>query len=149
MDEECHIEGKMEFEAAIPECCDARTRFCNRSGFSAHQPVFGSSLRLSDSLLSDGPADRQLLTADPHADFQGPCARQHNERCSNKILHVRCLPAGLARHRSQPREDIHAGDTAMVWRNNKLTGRRGWTGPGVAVAVSPTRTSFWKSTRVC
>ena len=25
MDEECHIEGKMEFEAAIAECCDART----------------------------------------------------------------------------------------------------------------------------
>ena len=26
MDEECHIEGMPEFEAAIAECCDAR--FC-------------------------------------------------------------------------------------------------------------------------
>ena len=57
--------------------------------------------------------------------------------------------AGLARHRSQPREDINAGDTTMVWRNNKLTGRKGWTGPGVVVAVSPTRTSFWISMRGC
>ena len=35
----------------------------------------------------------------------------------------------------------------MVWRNNKLTGRKGWTGPGVVVAVSPVRTSFWISMR--
>ena len=57
--------------------------------------------------------------------------------------------AGLARHRCQPKENINAGDTTMVWRNNKLTGREGWTGPGVVVAVSPTRTSFWISMRGC
>ena len=57
--------------------------------------------------------------------------------------------ASLARHRSQPRDDVNAGDTAMVWRNNKLTSRRGWTGPGVVVAVSPTKTSFWISMRGC
>ena len=57
--------------------------------------------------------------------------------------------AGLARHRSQPRENINAGDTTMVWRNNNLTGRKGWTGPGVVVAVSPTKTSFWISMRGC
>ena len=57
--------------------------------------------------------------------------------------------AGLARHRSQPRENINAGDTTVVWRNNKLTGRKGWTGRGVVVAVSPTRTSFWISMRGC
>ena len=34
-------------------------------------------------------------------------------------------------------------------RNNNLTGRKGWTGPGVVVAVSPTRTSFWISMRGC
>ena len=45
LDEECHIEGETEFEATMA-CCDARNRSCNRSGFSAHQRVFGSSLRL-------------------------------------------------------------------------------------------------------
>ena len=69
LDEECHIEGETEFEAAVAECCDARNRYCNRSGFSAHQRVFGSSLRLPGSLLSDDPIDRQLLTADPYTDF--------------------------------------------------------------------------------
>ena len=69
LDEECHIEGETEFEAAVAECCDPRNRYCNRSGFSAHQRVFGSSLRLPGSLLSDDPIDRQLLAADPYTNF--------------------------------------------------------------------------------
>ena len=52
MDEECHIEGKMELKAAIARCCDARNSYCNREVFSAHQRVFGSSLHLP---LSDDP----------------------------------------------------------------------------------------------
>ena len=64
LDEECHIGGTTEFEAAVAECCDARNRYCNRSGFSAHQRVFGSNLRLPGSLLSENPIHRQLLTAD-------------------------------------------------------------------------------------
>ena len=58
LDEQCHIEGETEFEAAVSEWSDARNRYCNRSGFSAHQRVFGSSLRLPGSLLSDDPIDR-------------------------------------------------------------------------------------------
>ena len=33
MDEECHIEGKMELKAAIAGCCDARNRYCKREVF--------------------------------------------------------------------------------------------------------------------
>ena len=76
------------------------------------------------------------------------CERRLNERCLNKSA-CAVQAAGLARHRSQPRENINAGDTTMVWRNNNLTGRKGWTGPGVVVAVSPTKTSFWISMRGC
>ena len=50
----------MQFEAAIAECCDTRNRFSNRSGFSAQQRVFASSLRLPG----------KLLTADPCTNFQ-------------------------------------------------------------------------------
>ena len=151
LDEECHIEGETEFEAAVAECCDARNRYCNRSGFSAHQRVLGSSLRLPGSLLSDDPIDRQLLTADPYTNFhRANEMRTAAHRALFKQNSARAVQAaGLARHRSQPREDINAGDTTMVWRNNKLTGRKGWTGPGVVVAVSPTRTSFWISMRGC
>ena len=183
-------------------------------GFSAHQRVFGSSLRLPGTLLSDDPIDRQLLTADPYTNFhranemrtaarralfkqnsaravlaaglarhrspterRHPCGRHDHgvaQQPVNWKKRTAVQAAGLARHRSQPREDIHAGDTTMVWRNNQLTarkgcgtsrrigtsqipterrhpcgrhdhgvaqgnqltGRKGWTGPGVVVAVS-------------
>ena len=93
--------------------------------------VFGSSLRLPGSLLSDDPIDRQWLTADPHTDFQRTNdMRSAAQRALFKQNSARAVQAaGLARHRSQPRDDVGAGDTGMVWRNNKLTGRRGWTGP--------------------
>ena len=151
LDEECHIEGETEFEAAVAECCDARNRYCNRSGFSVHQRVFGSSLRLPGSLLSDNPIDRQLLTADPYTDFhRANEMRTAAQRALFKQNSARAVQAaGLARHRSQPREKINVGDTTMVWRNNDLTGRKGRTGPRVIVAVSPTRTSFWISMRRC
>ena len=76
------------------------------------------------------------------------CEQQLNERCSNNSARA-VQAAGLARHRSQPGENINAGDTTMLWCNNNLTGRKGWTGPGVVVAVLPTKTSFWISMRGC
>ena len=113
--------------------------------------MFGSSLRLPGSLLSDGPIDRQLLTADPCTNFhRANEMRTAAQRALFKQNSARAVQAaGLARHRSQPRDNINAGDTTMVWRNNNLTGRKGWTGPGVVVAVSPTKTTFWISMRGC
>ena len=104
LDEECHVEGDTEFEAAVAECCDARNRYCNRSGFSAHQRVFGSSLRLPGSLLSDDPIDRQLLTADPCTNFhRANEMRTAAQRALFKQNSARAVQAaGLARHRSQP-----------------------------------------------
>ena len=134
-----------------PECRFASFNGRSGSGFSAHQRVSGSSLRLPGSLLSDGAIDRQLLTADPYTNFhRANEMRMAAQRALCKQNSARAVQAaGLARDRSQPREDIDAGDTTMVWRNNKLTGRKRWTGPGVVVAVSPTRTSFWISMRGC
>ena len=108
-----HIEGETEFQAAVAECCDARNRYCNRSGFSAHQCVFGSSLRLPGSLFSDDPIDRQLLTADSYTNFhRANEMRTAAQRALFKQNSARAVQAaGLARHRSQPREDINAGDT--------------------------------------
>ena len=44
--EECAIVTEEDFDIALTQCLDARNRFVNRSGFSAHQRVFGSILRL-------------------------------------------------------------------------------------------------------
>ena len=85
--------------------------------------MFGSSLRLPGSLLSDDPIDRQLLIADPYTNFHRANEIQTAaQRALFKQNSARAVQAaGLARHRSQPRENINAGDTTMVWRNNKLT----------------------------
>ena len=107
--------------------------------------MFGSSLRIPGSLLSDDLIDRQLLTADPYNEMRTAAQRALFNQNSARAVQA----AGLARHRSQPRENINAGDTTMVWRYNNLTGRKGWTGPGIVVAVSPTRTSIWISMRGC
>ena len=113
LDEECHIEGETEFEAAVAECCDARNRYCNRSGFSAHQGVLGSSLRLLGSLLSDDPIDRQLLTADPNTNFhRANEMRTAAQRALFKQNSARAMQAArLARHRSQPREKTSMRET--------------------------------------
>ena len=96
------------------------TRGTGTAGFSAHQRVFGSSLRLPGSLLSDDPIDRQLLTADPYTNFhRANEVRTAAQRALFKPNSAHAVQAaGLARHRSQPRENINAGDTTMVWRNN-------------------------------
>ena len=70
-------------------------------GFSAHQRVFGSSLRLPGSLLSDDPIDRQLLTADPYTNFhRANEIRTAAQRALFKNSARAVQAAGLARHRS-------------------------------------------------
>ena len=125
MDEECHIEGQDEFEDACAECCDARNRYCNRSGYSAHQRVFGSSLRLPGSLLRDDPIDRQLLASDPYTEFaRCNSMRSAAQQALFKPNTARSLQAArLARPRTQPRDAVQNGDTVIVWRSNKKTGK--------------------------
>ena len=68
--EECAIVTEDEFELALTHSLDARNRYVNRSGFSAHQRVFGSALRLPGCLMSDDPVDRVAVAMDPSTEFQ-------------------------------------------------------------------------------
>ena len=117
-----------------PSVVTRENRYCNRSGFSAHQRVFGSSLRLPGSLLSDDPIDRQLLTAGPHTNFHR--ANEMRTAVSTSVVQTKFCTCGTNRSIGHVTDlsrekNINAGDTTMVWRNNNLTGRKGWTGPGV------------------
>ena len=67
---ECAIVTDKEFDLALTEAVNARNRYINRSGYSAHQRVFGAALRLPGSLLSDDPIDRMALSEDPTTEFQ-------------------------------------------------------------------------------
>ena len=95
--------------------------------------------------MSDDPIDRQLLASDPYTEFaRSNSMRSAAQQALFKQNTTRALQASrLARPRTQPKDNLQTGDTVMVWRNNKTSGKRGWTGPGVVVAISPTGTSFW------
>ena len=61
---EASILDEFEFlNVAVPEGCDSRNRYINRSGFSAQQRAFGYNQRLPMSLLSDDPLDRWTQAA--------------------------------------------------------------------------------------
>ena len=68
--EECAIVTEAEYDLALTQALDARSRCANRSGYSAHQRVSGASLRLPGSLLSDDPVDRIAVASDPSTEFQ-------------------------------------------------------------------------------
>ena len=67
--EEVGIVTQEEAELSLASAVEARNRYTNRSGYSAHQQVFGSTLRLPVSLMSDDPIDRYLVATDPSTEF--------------------------------------------------------------------------------
>ena len=93
--------------------------------------MFGSSLRLPGSLLSDDPIDRQLLTAYPYTNFhRANEIRTAAQRALFKQNATRAVQAaGLARHRSQPRQNINAGryDHGVAQQQFDLKNRLDWT----------------------
>ncbi len=68
--EECVIVANDAFELALTHTVDARNRYVNRSGFSVHQRVFGSAIRLPGCLMSDDPVDRLAVATDPSTKFK-------------------------------------------------------------------------------
>ena len=65
-----------EQEMLMDECVLARNRYHNRSGYTAHQRVFGMSLRMPRSLCSDDVYDAETLALDSKCGFQ----RSHEAR---------------------------------------------------------------------
>ena len=59
-----------DFEIAVTQALDARNRYVQRSGFSAHQRVFGSAIRMPGCLMSDDPIDRIAVATDSSTEFK-------------------------------------------------------------------------------
>jgi transposase InsO family protein len=70
MFKEMPIESEADLELYLTSALDARNRYIQRSGFSAHQRVFGSAHRLPACLLADDPIDRFLLATNAGAEMQ-------------------------------------------------------------------------------
>ena len=108
-----------ELDFVISCACEARNRYVNRSGLSAHQRVFGSSLRLPGSLLSDDPVDRVLVATDPTTDFAHSneiraAAQQALFKASDQRALIRAFKG---RSRTQGQAEFREGDLVYVRRS--------------------------------
>ena len=122
-----------ELDFVISCACEARNRYVNRSGFSAHQRVFGSSLRLPGSLLPDNPVDRVLAATDPTTDFARSneiraAAQQALFKASDQRALIRAFKG---RSRTQGQAEFWEGDLVYVEKLPTHQGAR-LDGPGGA-----------------
>ena len=146
---ECGIVTEAELDIALSMAVDARNRYPNRSGYSAHQRVFGSSIRLPGSLMSEDPVDRFLVSTDPTTEFHR-CAviRDAALKAHLKSSDTAALQrAALGRSRVPPKRPVVEGDVVYVWRNNVKHDVKGWVGPGLVVCVNSAQSSVWVSMR--
>lgn len=129
--------------------CERRNRYVNRSGFSAQQRVFESSLRLPGHMLSDDPINRLLIATDPTNEFRRSSElRAASQQALFRSAEDRALRAAAgARPRSPPRRNFREGSVVNVWRDNRQVGARGWVGAGVVVCINPTIASVWVTMR--
>ena len=121
-----------EIDRLATEALEARNRYINRSGYSAHQRVYGKSLRLPASLMSDDPVDRELLTLAAGDDFQRSYdLRQAAHQGLVEQTDRRAVAAASrARSRTQPQGSVKPGDLAFIWRCHPRVKKRGWQGSG-------------------
>ena len=143
---ELTIQTEEELQIAVASTQVARNRYYDRSGFSPYQRVFGYSPRLPAALLSDDYLDREL-----HLDQEDTMARAREIRDAAAKAWMRSQDnnavrrADKANTRMTDLKDFKPNDTVYVWRENNNF--RGWSGPGVVVAISENNRSLWVSLR--
>ncbi|CAJ1437918.1 unnamed protein product [Effrenium voratum] len=143
---ELTIQTEEELQIAVASTQVARNRYYDRSGFSPYQRVFGYSPRLPAALLSDDYLDREL-----HLDQEDTMARAREIRDAAAKAWMRSQDnnavrrADKANTRTTDLKDFKPNDTVYVWRENNNF--RGWSGPGVVVAISENNRSLWVSLR--
>ena len=131
----CTPVNQSEFEALGMMCCAARNRYCNRSGFSPAQRVFGFTPRLPNSLHSDDAIDPGLLSENPLQDFQRSeelraAATRAWASLDNRS---RLLKSFRARHRTP--HHFTEGQLVFVWRQPAV-GPGHWKGPGIVIMAT-------------
>ena len=136
-----------EFDIAVAATTWARNMMYNRSGFSPRQRVFGTSLRLPASVLSDDYLDRNFLAA-PETDYMKKAAEMR-ERASKAWLEDQdrqsVAKAARSNVRTSDLKPVAPGDVVFVWRATQ--DYTGWAGPGFVVAEASNGRSLWVSVR--
>ena len=136
-----------DLKLAIVETVNAHNQYYNRSGFSPRQRVFGSSMRIPASLLSDDVIDRGFLTV-PETDEMK--RTQEVREAAGKAWMERqdweaVSRAVKANTRTVDALPLKTGDRVFLWRSTSQF--KGWAGPALVVQITDNGRSVWASLR--
>eukprot|EP00971_Amphidinium_carterae_P122614 2427689-Amphidinium_carterae.1 len=140
--EECDLLSHDELEWAVYHSVSARNAFVDRSGFSAHQRVFGTTLRFPRDMVSDDNISADQLAVSTRVDHM----RAQDVRTASLAalfrLEAKTRLARAARAKSRNNVLLPAGTWVFLLRRSAL-GRSWREGPGLIIATSGT--SAWIS----
>eukprot|EP00971_Amphidinium_carterae_P346453 6487908-Amphidinium_carterae.2 len=133
-----------ELELLIKEVVNCGNAFIDRSGYSAHQRVFGRSLRQTLSGLQEDHLSADQLALDTRADFSKAAEIRTAALASLYKLEARTRVTRAARAKIRKTEDFHVGQWIFIHRRNKFN--RYWR-EGPAVVVMTSGTTIWANHR--
>ena len=145
--QETAITTEQDLKIAIAETATMHNKYYDRSGFTPHQRVFGSSLRFPATLLSDDQVDREYLN-EIQTDYMSK-SRQIREAAMKAWTECQDFQAVTRAVKGNTRTidqvPFKVGDRVYVWRRTPEF--RGWSGPGVVIQITENGRSLWISLR--
>ena len=145
--QEAAVTNEDELSIAACETLWARNQYLDRSGFSPHQRVFGSSLRPPMHLLSDDVIAKELLQ-NPQTDAMQRTLQIREIACREWLKtqdREAVNRATKANTRTTDINPVKTGDVVYLWRDT--ADFVGWSGPGKIIAESSNGRSLWISLR--
>ena len=144
---ETSVISEEDLQLAIVETTNAHNQYYNRSGYSPYQRVFGTSMRVPASLLSDDVIDRSFL-AKPETD-EMKRAQEIREAAGKAWMERQDWEAVTRALKSNTRTvdmvPVKNGDRIYIWRST--TQFKGWAGPAMVVQVTENGRTVWASLR--
>ncbi|OLQ12867.1 hypothetical protein AK812_SmicGene3197 [Symbiodinium microadriaticum] len=145
--QETAVTTEQGLKIAVAETALMHNKHYDRSGYTPHQRVFGSSIRLPATLLSDDRIDRELV-AETQTDYMER-TRQIREAAlkawSEHQDFEAVTRAAKGNTRTIDQIPLKVGDRVYVWRRTPEF--RGWSGPGVIIQITENGRSLWISLR--
>ena len=136
-----------EVPLVTAEVVTCRNQYMDRFGFSPMQRVFGKTLRMSASMLTSDVLNHELVEVTASDPIQRQwkireIAAQEWLRRQDKEAIQRSLRASA---RQSDQKAFQQGQWVYIFRNTPSF--KGWAGPGVLLAETPSQSGWWVSVR--
>ena len=145
--QEAAVTTEDELLIAANETLWTRNQYLDRSGYSPHQRVFGSSLRPPMHLLSDDVIAKELLQ-NPQTEAMQRTLQIREIACREWMKtqdREAVRRAVKANTRTSDINPVTTGAVVYLWRDT--ADFVGWSGPGKVIAESENGRSLWISLR--